>query len=169
MKLNLCVSKDKFEAEIGDKLTSSDLSAFRDLLSEIKKSACRSVVLDFGNLDWIDFGRLGNVDTRKGTGGEGRTDARSPFAPGARQVIVGTRPLRQDLRYPGLSNLRLIWPTDASGSALRHPGQAKREPGSQKDRRFNLLRSRIRLRLSGKTAAAIRWRVRQTMPRASCI
>ena len=59
MKLNLCVSKDKFEAEIGDKLTSSDLSAFRDLLSEIKKSACRSVVLDFGNLDWIDSAGLG--------------------------------------------------------------------------------------------------------------
>ena len=29
----------------------------------------------------------------------------------------------------------------------RHPGQAKREPGSQKDRRFNPVRSRIRLRL----------------------
>ena len=41
-----------------------------------------------------------------------------------------------------------LWPTD------RHPGQAKREPGSQKGRRFKL-RSRIRLRLSGMTAAAI--------------
>ncbi|MGC2394436.1 MAG: glycosyltransferase family 39 protein [Rhodomicrobium sp.] len=34
------------------------------------------------------------------------------------------------------------------------PGQAERKPGSQKDMRFNVLRSRIRLRLSG-TAAAI--------------
>ena len=42
----------------------------------------------------------------------------------------------------------LICPTDC------HPGQAKREPGSQKERRFNLLRSRIRLRLSAMTAAA---------------
>ncbi len=57
----------------------------------------------------------------------------------------------------------LIWPTDAARSALRHPGQAKREPGSQKDWRFNLLRSRIRLCLSGKTAAAIRWLVRRTL------
>jgi hypothetical protein len=33
------------------------------------------------------------------------------------------------------------------GQALlyRHPGQAKREPGSQKGRRFDLLRSRIAL------------------------
>ena len=38
-------------------------------------------------------------------------------------------------------------------STNRHPGQAEREPGSQKDTRFNLLRSRIRLRLSGTTAA----------------
>ncbi len=48
-------------------------------------------------------------------------------------------------------------------SAPRHPGQAKREPGSQKGRRFNLLRSRIRLCPSGTTAAAFRWRVRQTL------
>jgi hypothetical protein len=47
---------------------------------------------------------------------------------------------------------------DADRSALRRPGQAKREPGSPKGRHFYLLRSRIRLRLSGMTAAAIRWR-----------
>jgi general secretion pathway protein G len=45
---------------------------------------------------------------------------------------------------------------DAVRSLLRHPGQAKREPGSHKGRRLNLLRSRIRLRLSGMTAAI--WR-----------
>ena len=38
---------------------------------------------------------------------------------------------------------------DVAALEPRHPGQAKREPGSQKGRRFNLLRSRIRLRLSG--------------------
>jgi hypothetical protein len=38
----------------------------------------------------------------------------------------------------------------------RRPGQAKREPGPQKDMRFNLLQSRIRLRLSGTT---IYWRL----------
>ncbi len=51
----------------------------------------------------------------------------------------------------------LICPAD------RHPGQAKREPGSQKKQRFNLLRSRIRPRLSGMTASAIRWHVRQIL------
>ncbi len=38
----------------------------------------------------------------------------------------------------------------------RHPGQAKREPGSQKIIRFNLLRYRIRLRLSVLTARRVR-------------
>jgi hypothetical protein len=47
---------------------------------------------------------------------------------------------------------------DAYRSARGHPGQAKREPGSHEVRRFYLLRSRIRLRLSGMTAAAINWR-----------
>ena len=42
-------------------------------------------------------------------------------------------------------------------ASLRHPGQAKREPGSQKVKRIILLRSRIRLRRSGMTAAAIHW------------
>ncbi len=42
---------------------------------------------------------------------------------------------------------------NAARSTRRHPGQAKREPGSQKGWRFNLLRSRIRLRFSGTTAA----------------
>ncbi len=53
---------------------------------------------------------------------------------------------------------RRIVTLDAARSALRHPGQAKREPGPQKGRRFNLLRSRIRLRLSGMTDVAICWR-----------
>ena len=59
MKLNISVSRDRFEAKLDDKLTSSDLSAFRELLSEIKKSACKDVVLDLGNLDWIDSAGLG--------------------------------------------------------------------------------------------------------------
>ncbi len=59
MKLNIHVSKDSFEAQIADKLTSSDLSSFRGLLSEIKQSACKDVVLDLGNLDWIDSAGLG--------------------------------------------------------------------------------------------------------------
>ncbi len=42
------------------------------------------------------------------------------------------------------------------------PAKAKREPASKKGRRLNSLGFRLRLRLSAMTAAAIRWRVRQT-------
>ncbi len=42
-------------------------------------------------------------------------------------------------------------------TAARHPGQAKREPGSQKGKRFSMLRSpdRAPTRLSGMTKHAI--------------
>ena len=59
MRLQTYRSNDKFEAEISDKLTSSDLSSFRELLSEIKQSTCKAIVLDLGNLDWIDSAGLG--------------------------------------------------------------------------------------------------------------
>ncbi len=59
MKLNIHVTEDRFEAGISEKLTSSDLSAFRELLSKIKQSACKGVVIDLGNLDWIDSAGLG--------------------------------------------------------------------------------------------------------------
>jgi anti-anti-sigma factor len=59
MRLQTYRSNDKFEAEISDKLTSSDLSNFRELLSEIKQSTCKAIVLDLGNLDWIDSAGLG--------------------------------------------------------------------------------------------------------------
>ena len=39
------------------------------------------------------------------------------------------------------------------------PAKRSASRDRKKDRRFDLLRSRIRLRLSGTTAAAIRWRV----------
>ena len=60
-------------------------------------------------------------------------------------------------RVDAVSEFRPSGPTDSHAgcprSTHRHPGQAKREPGSQKWRRFNPLRSRVRLRLSGKTVA----------------
>ncbi len=59
MKLNISASKDRFEASIRERLTSSDLSAFRELLSDIKKSTSKAVVLDLGDLDWIDSAGLG--------------------------------------------------------------------------------------------------------------
>jgi hypothetical protein len=49
-------------------------------------------------------------------------------------------------------------PSTQTLPADRHPGQAMREPGSQKSGRLNTLRSRIRLRLSGMTSGAIGWR-----------
>jgi hypothetical protein len=52
-----------------------------------------------------------------------------------------------------LSNLRMF-SLRSTKLADRRPGQAKREPGPQKGKRFDLLRSRIKLRLSGMTAAA---------------
>jgi anti-anti-sigma factor len=59
MRLETYKSNDRFEAEISDKLTSSDLSNFRELLSEIKQSPCKVIVLDLNNLDWIDSAGLG--------------------------------------------------------------------------------------------------------------
>jgi hypothetical protein len=76
-----------------------------------------------------------------------------------------TPPQRLTCDAPSLSEtpkqFPLISPTDiqdADRSALRHPGQSRREPGSPKGRRFYLLQSRIRLRFSGMTPAAIGWR-----------
>ena len=65
MRLETYKSNNKFEAEISDKLTSSDLSNFRELLSEIKQSTCKVIVLDLDNLEWIELGRLGNAHTGK--------------------------------------------------------------------------------------------------------
>ena len=59
MRLETYKSNDRFEAEISDKLTSSDLSNFRELLSEIKQCPCKVIVLDLNNLDWIDSAGLG--------------------------------------------------------------------------------------------------------------
>jgi hypothetical protein len=50
---------------------------------------------------------------------------------------------------PGASSSRPSAPIVIPATTYRHPGQAKREPGSQKNQRRDLLRSRIRLRLSG--------------------
>jgi anti-anti-sigma factor len=59
MKLKTHLSHDQFEAGISDKLTSSDLSSFRGLLSEIRQSSRKVVVLDLSSLDWIDSVGLG--------------------------------------------------------------------------------------------------------------
>ncbi len=93
MRIETYKANDRFEAGISDKLTSSDLSNFRGLLSEIKQSACKVIVLDLSNLDWIELGGLGNADTGEGTRGKGGTGACSAFAQGTREVAVGAWPL----------------------------------------------------------------------------
>ena len=59
MRLETCLSDNRFEAGLSDKLTSSDLSNFRALLSQIRQSACKAIVLDLSNLNWIDSAGLG--------------------------------------------------------------------------------------------------------------
>ncbi len=59
MRLETYKSNNRFEAEISDKLTSSDLSEFRELLSGIKQSTCKAIVLDLSKLEWIDSAGLG--------------------------------------------------------------------------------------------------------------
>ena len=68
MRLETYKSNNKFEAEISDKLTSSDLSNFRELLSEIKQSTCKVIVLDLDNLEWIDSAGLGMLILAKELG-----------------------------------------------------------------------------------------------------
>ena len=70
MRLETYKSNGRFEAEISDKLTSSDLLNFRDLLSEIKQSTCKVVVLDLENLDWIDSAGLGMLILAKELAGK---------------------------------------------------------------------------------------------------
>jgi anti-anti-sigma factor len=59
MKVETCAYDDRFEASLSDKLTSADLGAFRELLSRIKTSRCKVIVLDLANLVWIDSAGLG--------------------------------------------------------------------------------------------------------------
>ena len=59
MKLDTSTDCDRFVASFSDRLTYTDLRAFRDLLSQIKESECRLVVLDLANLNWIDSAGLG--------------------------------------------------------------------------------------------------------------
>jgi len=59
MRLEICTYGDRFEASLSDRLTSADLRAFRELLSQIKISKCSVIVLDLADLDWIDSAGLG--------------------------------------------------------------------------------------------------------------
>jgi anti-anti-sigma factor len=59
MKLETHSYKDRFEAGLSDSLTSADLTSFRELLSQMKQSKCKLMVLDLSKLDWIDSAGLG--------------------------------------------------------------------------------------------------------------
>ena len=80
MRLDIHLSKDKLEAEFGDRLTSSDLGEFRDLLAQIRQAGRKSVVLDLSNLNWIDSAGLGMLILAKETADKAELDLvlRSP-------------------------------------------------------------------------------------------
>lgn len=59
MRVQTAISKESFNVEFCDKLTSSDLGDFRKLLSDIRQSGCPAVVLDLGALEWLDSAGLG--------------------------------------------------------------------------------------------------------------
>ena len=67
MRLDIHLSKDKFEAELRERLTSSDLGEFRELLAQIRQSGRQSVVLDLSDLQWIDSAGLGMLILAKET------------------------------------------------------------------------------------------------------
>lgn len=80
MKLETGLYNDRFEAGLRDKLTSADLASFRDLLSQIKQSKCKEVVLDLSNLEWINSAGLGMLILAKETAEKGELELvlRSP-------------------------------------------------------------------------------------------
>ncbi len=65
MRLEAHISHDRYEVELKDKLTSTDLPSFRGMLSDIKRSSCKVVVLDLSDLDWIDSAGLGMLIVAK--------------------------------------------------------------------------------------------------------
>jgi anti-anti-sigma factor len=80
LKLQTYFFNDRFEAALGDSLTSADLNAFRDLLAEMKKSKCKVMLLDLSNLNWIDSAGLGMLLLAKETSEKAGLDfvVRSP-------------------------------------------------------------------------------------------
>ena len=107
MRLETYKSNDKFEAEISDKLTSSDSSPhFRELLSEIKQSSCKVIVLDLANLDWIDSAGLGMLILTKELAEKEELELVLRLPRGHLEVTSGAWPLREDSQYRGLNKLR---------------------------------------------------------------
>ena len=59
MQLETSTHTDRFEVALSGRLTSADLGAFRELLSQIRLSGCTVVMFDLVNLHWIDSFGLG--------------------------------------------------------------------------------------------------------------
>lgn len=80
MRLDTYLSKERFEAELKDRLTSSDLGEFRELLAQMRESGRKSVVLDLSELSWIDSAGLGMLILAKETAEKAELDLvlRSP-------------------------------------------------------------------------------------------
>ncbi len=73
MKLETCTYADRFEAVFFDRLTSADLSGFRELLAQIKQCARSLIVFDLANLHWIDSSGLGMLLLAKDATAKGDT------------------------------------------------------------------------------------------------
>ncbi len=56
-----------FEVELRDTLTSSDFASFREFLSLMKQTKCKTAVLGLGSLNWIDSAGLGMLILAKET------------------------------------------------------------------------------------------------------
>jgi HptB-dependent secretion and biofilm anti anti-sigma factor len=74
MNVETCTYSGRFEAALSGRLTSADLVAFRDLLSQIKESKCNLVLIDLKNLSWIDSAGLGMLLLARETAAKGNLE-----------------------------------------------------------------------------------------------
>lgn len=68
------------EAGLSHRLTTADHEAFRQILSQVKESGIKTLILDLSDLDWIDSSGLGLLILAKEAGGKSGTELvlRSP-------------------------------------------------------------------------------------------
>ena len=71
MKIETYSRGDHFEVGLSDSLTSADLTTFRELLTEMKQTKCKTAVLDLSKLNWINSAGLGMLILAKETAEKG--------------------------------------------------------------------------------------------------
>jgi HptB-dependent secretion and biofilm anti anti-sigma factor len=67
MRIETCSRDDRLEVGLWDSLTSADLSSFREFLSDMKQTKCKTAVLNLSRLNWIDSAGLGMLILAKET------------------------------------------------------------------------------------------------------